>query len=103
MSAACMADLRDARAHTLALLEDLSDEQWLGPELAIVNPPIWELGHVAWFQEKWCLRVLRGRASLRADADALYDSAAIAHDTRWRLSFPGRASTLAYAAGVLDE
>ncbi len=93
--------LRDARQRSLALLEDLSDEQWLGPELAIVNPPLWEIGHVAWFQEHWILRHVAGQAALRSDADALYDSAAIAHDTRWRLSLPSRAATLEYVAGVL--
>jgi iron(II)-dependent oxidoreductase len=95
--------LRDARARSLMLLEDLDDEQWLGPELGIVNPPIWELGHVAWFQERWCLRHLRGRPPLAPEVDRLYDSAAIAHDRRWRLAFPDRAATLAYAARVLEE
>ena len=31
-------------------------EQLLGPRLAIVNPPLWEIGHLGWFQERWCLR-----------------------------------------------
>lgn len=96
-----LACLRDARARTLALLEDLDDEQWLGPELAIVNPPRWELGHVAWFQEHWCLRRLRGRAPLLAGSDALFDSAAVAHDRRWRLTLPERTPTLGYARDVL--
>jgi len=100
-AAELVACLRDARARTLALLEDLDDEQWLGPELAIVNPPRWELGHVAWFQEHWCLCELRGRAPILAEADSLYDSAAIAHDRRWRLALPERARTLAYARDVL--
>ena len=26
------------------------------PQIRIVNPPLWEIGHVAWFQERWCLR-----------------------------------------------
>ena len=95
--------LRDARARTLALVEDLTDDQLLGPELAIVNPPLWEIGHVAWFQEHWTLRHLGGRPSLRADADRLYDSAAVAHDTRWRLALPTREETLAYCAGVLEN
>jgi iron(II)-dependent oxidoreductase len=95
--------LRDARARSLDLLGDLDDEQWLGAELEIVNPPIWELGHVGWFQEKWCLRHLRGREPVLARADVLYDSAAIAHDRRWILRFPSREQTLAYLARVLDE
>jgi iron(II)-dependent oxidoreductase len=95
-----IAACRDARARTLALVEDLAERDWLGPRLAIVNPTRWELGHVAWFQEKWCLRHLRGQ-SLRADADALYDSAAVLHDTRWDLALPDRAGTLAYMRDVL--
>ena len=49
-------DLTDARARTLALTLDLDDEQWMGPRLPIVNPVLWEIGHVAWFQEIWTLR-----------------------------------------------
>ena len=30
--------VRDARTRTLALVSDLSDVQWMGPRLAIVNP-----------------------------------------------------------------
>src|SRR5260370_34418957 len=97
----------DARHRTFELVEDLSDEQLLGPRLSILNPLLWEIGHVAWFQEKWVLRHARGRPSLRPDADALYDSAGVAHDTRWDLSLPPRAQTLAYMdsvkACVLDE
>ena len=98
-----LACLRDARERSLLLIVDLDDEQWLGPELPIVNPPRWEIGHVAWFQEHWVLRHLRGLPPLRPDADALYDSSAVAHDSRWRLRLPDRRGTLAYAAGVLEE
>ncbi len=93
--------LEDARARTLALVEDLDDGQLMGPRLAIVNPLLWEIGHVAWFQEKWALRHLRGAEPLRADADALYDSSAVAHDTRWDLPLPSRTDTLAYMRDVL--
>src|SRR3546814_6804654 len=51
--------LRDARAHTLALVEDLTDEQLIGPRLATVNPLLWEIGHLAWFHESF---ILRGRS-----------------------------------------
>src|SRR5438094_5949910 len=94
--------LHDARRHTLALIEDLTDEQLLGPRLEIVNPLLWEIGHVAWFQEKWVLR-RGGEPSIRADADHLYDSAAVAHDRRWDLPLPDREDTLRYMAGVLER
>ena len=95
--------LVDARARTLALISDLADEQLMGPRLPIVNPLLWEIGHVAWFQEKWVLRH-RGKAGpIREDADALYDSIAIAHDTRWDLPLPSREETLAYMQKVMNR
>ncbi len=77
--------LDEARERTLALVADLDDEQMIGPRLNIVNPLRWEIGHVAWFQEYWILRHLHGRAPMLAAGDSLYDSARIAHETRWDL------------------
>ncbi|HSN89829.1 MAG TPA: selenoneine synthase SenA [Anaeromyxobacteraceae bacterium] len=99
MSAVLSSWVRDARRRTLALAGGLRGEWLLGPRLAIVNPPLWELGHVAWFQERWVLR-RRGRPSFRPDSDALYDSIAIAHDLRWDLPLPSFEATLAYLGQV---
>src|SRR5262245_30620299 len=93
------AAVEDSRRRTLLLGEDLADEQWLGPYLPTVNPLLWELGHLAWFAEKWVLR-RQGQPSLRPDADALYDSSAVRHATRWGLPLPSRQATLAYLAAV---
>jgi iron(II)-dependent oxidoreductase len=95
--------VQDARRRTLSLIADLGDEQLLGPRLPTVNPPLWEVGHLAWFQEKWVLRHANSRPPLRTDADALYDSAAVAHDTRWDLPLPSRAETLRYLADVEEQ
>ena len=94
------ADLRDARARTLALLAGLSDAQLMGPKRATLNPLRWEAGHLAWFYEHWILRQLDGRAPLVTDADALYDSTAVAHDTRWDLPLPSMPDTLKYLSDV---
>ncbi len=99
--------LTEARSRTLALIEDLTDEQLMGPRLPIVNPLLWEIGHVAWFQEKWTLRHLFQKDPIRADGDRLYDSMAVAHDTRWDLPLPSREETLSYMekifAGMVDS
>ena len=55
-----IATMREFRDRLLGLVADLDDRQLIGPRLAIVNPPLWEIGHVAWFQEFWALRHLRG-------------------------------------------
>ena len=96
--------LLDARARTLDLTRDLDGERLLGPLLATVNPPLWELGHLGWFQEYWCLRLKadgsRGE-SILARADAFYDSARVPHATRWDLRLPGLAATQSYLEEVL--
>ncbi|MBI2015456.1 MAG: DinB family protein, partial [Candidatus Rokubacteria bacterium] len=57
LSSSQLTDLvTEARARTLELIADLEDEQLVGPRLKIVNPLLWEIGHVAWFQERWVLR-----------------------------------------------
>ncbi len=96
-------ELQDARQRTLALVADLNDEQMIGPRLAIVNPLRWEIGHVAWFQEYWLLRHLCGRAPILSDGDALYDSAKVAHDTRWDLPLRSKADTIAYMTRIIED
>ena len=93
-------DLDAARARTLALLAGLSDAQLMGPKRPILNPLRWEAGHLAWFHEHWILRRLDGRAPLVAHTDALYDSTAVAHDTRWDLPLLSMADTLKYLSDV---
>src|SRR5690242_16937296 len=92
--------LRDSRRRTLALVAGLTPEQLIGPRLDIVNPLIWEIGHVAWFHEHFILRHLDARPSFLADVDALYDSSAVAHDRRWQLPLPSLDGTLDYMAKV---
>src|SRR5579875_401968 len=97
------AALEEARTRTLELIEDLSDEQMIGPRMEIVNPLRWEIGHVAWFQEYWVLRHSRGLPPIWPESDKLYDSARIPHDTRWDLPLPSKAETLKYVRQVLER
>jgi iron(II)-dependent oxidoreductase len=92
--------LRDARKRTLQLIAGLDDAQMMGPRLDIVNPLRWEIGHTAYFYEYWVLRQHLGEPPVLAQADALYDSITIAHDTRWDLPLPELAATLDYMHAV---
>jgi len=93
----------DARGATLELVADLDDRDLLGPRLGIVNPLLWEIGHVGWFQEKFVLRLLAGEPPIRGDGDSLWDSIAIPHDNRWDLALPSREETVAYLLEVRDR
>ena len=116
--------LRRTRARTLRLAEAF--EAALGPALAVplspeLNPPLWELGHLGWFADRWVARqpVSQRECGARADptaalaparqaargldADALYDSSTVPHDTRWSLPLPDLATTRADLQASLDE
>jgi iron(II)-dependent oxidoreductase len=98
-------DLLDARARALRVSGGLEGERLLVPKLPIVNPPLWCIGHVAWFQERWCLRLRADGTlgeSILPNADALYDSFVVAHATRWDLPLPDLKATRAYGERVLE-
>ena len=59
-----IATLQDARARTLELVNDLDQEQLMGPKLPGVNPLRWEIGHIAYFYEFFILRSLYGHDSI---------------------------------------
>jgi ergothioneine biosynthesis protein EgtB len=111
--AAVRAALLAARSRTLQLAEDFLAA--LGPSLLVpyaaeLNPPLWELGHIGWFQEWWLSRNPQRALGVRADprvprppsllppADAWYDSSRVAHPSRWELPLPDAEATLAYLA-----
>lgn len=116
--------LASSRADTLATfdayvraLPDLAV-----PQRAELNPPLWELGHVGWFQEYWLARNPQRSLGIAADpdaprppgvrdgADALYHSSRVAHDSRWSLPLPDVRATradleaqLAATLALLDD
>ena len=93
-----------SRSTTLDLIADLSEEQFSRvPLLRVVNPFLWEIGHVAYFQEYWVLRHANGREPLLRESDRWYDSAKIPHDDRWHLPLPSRADTVQYLKRTRDE
>lgn len=103
LSAARLAGyLTDARTRTLDLVRGLDAAQLMGPRLDIVNPLLWEVGHVGWFHEYFALRRLDGGAPCLPDADALYNSSIVPHDARWELNLPSLQGTLDYLANVQD-
>ncbi len=107
--------LKTLRAHTLeafacyqrasVLTVPLEDE---------FNPPLWELGHLAWFQEYWIARNLQRERGVFQDikhhrapsivnsADQWYDSTQVAHDLRWTLPLLKTEQCLDYLRKTLD-
>jgi len=95
--------LAQARVQLRVLIEHLPENGWLGPRAEHLNPPLWEVGHIVWFQERWCLRAQPDgsfAASHLKNVDALYDSSAVAHVSRWALPLLHPAAVDDYAAQV---
>jgi gamma-glutamyl hercynylcysteine S-oxide synthase len=66
--------LEDARRHTLTLVEPLTEEQLNRVYDPILSPLIWDLGHIANFEELWLVQRIGGRQPLRGDLGELYDA-----------------------------
>ncbi len=96
--------LRNARQRTYELVDDLNDEQLLGPKYGTINPLRWEIGHVAYFYEYFILRQLYGHESLLGNkqADSLYDSISVHHDSRWDLPLLTLDKTKDYMQSVME-
>jgi hypothetical protein len=119
--------LIEARNHTLrwaSALEAAADGAALAlpgdlpaPLAAELDPALWTLGHIGWFQEYWIARnVQRGRgeradpthprlASIVPEADAWYDPTAIDRSRRRDLAIsalPDLPATRAYLVDTLE-
>lgn len=110
--------LATTRARTQALLE--AYEAALGPALTVpystqLNPPLWEVGHVGWFQDYWIARNRQRALGIACDpdhprpdgclagADALYNSSLVEHTRRWHLPLPELTATRSYLEAGLAE
>ena len=95
--------LRDADSRTMDLISGLNEQQLMGPQLDIVNPMLWEIGHIAWFYEKFILRDIGGQKPVFDYVDSLYDSMAVPHSTRWDLNLPDLKTTIRYRREILEK
>lgn len=107
--------LMDARTRTLSWLSVFEGIQWQGP-FQRLDPPLWLVGHAAWYQEFWVARHLRRGggpeqaaqadarlASVDPQADALFRPDAHTRAERWqRLDMPEGDVLRAYLQATLD-
>ena len=116
-NAAQIADgLQSLRAKTLAVFDAYANAGCLSvPYADELNPPLWELGHVGWFQEHWIGRNQQRELgihydakharlpSLLAETDSWYNSSTVPHDARWHLPLLAPAACKAYLAKTLQQ
>ena len=108
--------LQQVRDHTLNSFECyLNADKLVIPLKTGLNLPVWELGHVAWFQEYWITRNLQRsqglacdllhlrKESLLKEADVWFDSAKVPHSARWELKLLTPQQCAQYAEQTLTE
>jgi len=96
--------VRDARNRSIELVDDLSDDQLRSPPyMAHINPLLWEIAHLTWFQEYFVLRQLLDREPTFDGVDRRYNSSVIGHEQRWAADLFPRARAYEYMKTVRDR
>lgn len=96
--------LNHVRNRVLELVDSLSDSELQVPYHPGVNPPLWEMGHAAFFYEVFVFNHLDGTPSFNPVMDDLWDSFHVAHRDRWSQNiFPARAATRDYFNTIYDR
>ena len=116
-NAAQIADgLQSLRTKTLAIFDAyVAADRLTVPQADEFNPPLWELGHIAWFQEYWIGRNQQRHLgihydanharlpSVMAQADNWYNSSLVSHASRWELPLLEPEACKDYLATTLNQ
>lgn len=96
--------LKESNRITCQILNNISVADQLVPQLNILNPPLWEFGHLTWFHEYWVHRQGQmNEPALMANADYLFNSSEMAHQDRWSTPMPSLDKLLRYNQTVIEK
>ncbi len=107
--------LSEARRGTLALVEGISERDLVRVHSPLMSPLVWDLGHIAAFEDLWLVHRFGDLPMVREDLATVYDAFETPRAQRGDLSFLGprgardylvevreRAVALARARGIGD-
>jgi gamma-glutamyl hercynylcysteine S-oxide synthase len=100
--AQCRAILEEARERTLALLRPLDEAELRAQHDPLMSPVIWDLGHIAHFEELWLGRNLDGEIEF-SEMPGLFNPFDHPRRERGELPLPSLANTLALLHDVRDR
>jgi hypothetical protein len=95
--------LAEARERTLALVAPLSDADVESQHTAIMSPLVWDLAHIAAYEELWLVHRHGGAPLSRPEVAAMYDAFETPRAVRGDLPLLDRAQALAYLDDVRER
>jgi iron(II)-dependent oxidoreductase len=93
------ARLEEARARTLLLVAPLTDEDLQRQHDVLMSPIIWDLGHIAHFEELWLVRNLEGRVEF-GEMPGMYNPFENPRRVRGELALPSLEECRIHMDGV---
>jgi gamma-glutamyl hercynylcysteine S-oxide synthase len=92
--------LTEGRERTLALVAPLSDADVQSQHVEIMSPLVWDLAHIAAYEELWLVHRVAGEPLSRPELAAMYDAFETPRAVRGDLPLLDRAQAVAYLADV---
>jgi iron(II)-dependent oxidoreductase len=101
--AGMLASFEDARRSTLTLVAGLSEEDLERVHSPIMSPLVWDLGHIAAYEDLWIGHRHGGMDLLRPDLADLYDALETPRAIRGEIEALGPADARAYLEAVRER
>jgi iron(II)-dependent oxidoreductase len=95
--------LAQTRARTLVLVAHLDDDALERVQSPLMSPLVWDLGHIAAFEDLWLVHRFGGQPLLRPQLAGLYDAFETPRAERGALPYLRRAEALDYLAAVRER
>ena len=94
--------LREARARTVSLLSSVSEADQRIQHDPLMSPILWDLGHIARFEELWLFQNLGGSLNEADGLRGMYNPVTNPRNTRAELPLPGVEESLEYMSSVRE-
>jgi iron(II)-dependent oxidoreductase len=95
--------LSDARERTMRLVEPVADADMDRVHDKLMSPLVWDLGHIAAFEDLWLCRRVGGLDLLRDDLAEVYDAAETPRARRGDLPYLRRGEAIDYMDAVRER
>jgi iron(II)-dependent oxidoreductase len=103
MATATTSNLEEARAQTLALVDAVNDDDLERVHSNLMSPLVWDLGHIAAFEDLWLCHRDGGLALLHPELMDVYDAFETPRAERGELPYLRRAEAEEFLAAVRER